>query len=107
MITPTPFIGGLILTLVEALGDYSLKKYVHGAGNGFLGLGVGVYLSLAGILVWLFQTLGLAIINSYWDGLSNIVTMVVAACLLNEKYTLKQWIGMAIVGLGLFLLDGH
>lgn len=102
--TPTPFIGGLILTLVEAVGDFSIKKYVQGSGLGFLGIGVGVYLSLVGLLVWLFKSLGLAITNSYWDATSNIISMVVGACLLHETYTLKQWLGMALVGFGMFLI---
>ncbi len=104
ILTPTPFVAGLILTLVEAVGDFSIKKYVQGSGYGFLGVGIGVYLSLVGLLVWLFKTLGLAITNSYWDATSNIISMFVGACMLGETYTLKQWLGMAIVGLGMFLI---
>jgi multidrug transporter EmrE-like cation transporter len=98
--------GGTLLSTIEIVGDYALKRYALGASWPFLALGTGIYLSLVGVLVWLFKTLGLAITNSYWDGTSNIISMVVAACFLNETYTLKQWIGMGIVGLGLFLI-GH
>jgi multidrug transporter EmrE-like cation transporter len=104
ILTPTPLVAGLLLTMVEAVGDFSIKKYVQGSGSGFLGVGIGVYLSLVGLLVWLFKTLGLAITNSYWDATSNIVSIFVGACLLGESYTLKQWLGMAIVGFGMFLI---
>ncbi len=102
--TLTPFLGGTLLSTVEAVGDYALKRYAQGAPWPFFAVGTGVYVCLAGILTWLFKTLGLAIINSYWDGTSNIISMVVAACFLNESYTLKQWLGMGIVGFGLFLI---
>ena len=102
--TLSPLAGGTLLSLVEIVGDYSLKRYTQGAGWPFLGIGVGIYLLLAGLLTWLFQTLGLAITNSCGDGTSNIVSMFVAACFLKETYTIKQWIGMGIVGLGLFLI---
>jgi multidrug transporter EmrE-like cation transporter len=102
--TVTPFTGGIILTLVEAVGDFSLKKYAMGASAGFLGLGVGIYGILAWILTWLFRHLGLAITNAYWDGMSNVMTMALGGILFGETYTLKQWAGMAIITVGLFLL---
>ena len=94
----------MILTLVESVGDYALKKYAIGGAAGFLGLGVGVYGILAGILVWLFRHLGLAITNAYWDGLSNIMTMILGGVIFKESYTPKQWAGMGIIAVGLFLL---
>lgn len=100
----SPFLGGTLLSIVEVVGNYALKRYALGSGLSFLGLGTGVYLSLVGILIWLFRSHGLALINAYWDGTSNIISMVVAACFLNEVYSLKQWIGMIITGFGIFLL---
>lgn len=102
--TVTPLIGGTLLSIVEAVGDYAIKRFALDGGWLFLSLGTGIYLSLVGILVWLFRTLGLAITNSYWDATSNIISMVVAAVFLKESYSLKQWLGMGIVGLGLFLI---
>lgn len=100
----TPLAAGTLLTVVESFGDYALKRYAQGGGLGFLGTGFGVYIGLAGLLAWIFQYLGLAITNSYWDATSNILSMIVGGVLLKETYTLKQWIGMSIVGLGLFLV---
>lgn len=100
----TPFFGGLMLTVVEALGDSALKKYALGAGNAFLISGLSVYAILAGMLAWLFKSLGLAITNAYWDGLSNLMTMGLGFFVFKEVYTVKQWIGMIVVTIGIVLL---
>lgn len=102
--TLSPLAGGTLLSLVEVIGNYGLKRYAQGANWPFLALGISVYMTLVGILVWLFKTLGLAITNSYWDATSNIISMFVAAFFLKESYTIKQWLGMGIVGVGLFLI---
>lgn len=99
-----PLLGGTLLSMVEAAGDYSLKRYAQGAGNLFFAGGLSVYGLLAVLLAWLFQTNGLAIINTYWDGTSNIINMLVAAFLLKEVYSVRQWIGMILVGFGLFIV---
>ncbi len=40
-------LGGTILTLVEGVGDFALKKYAIGGTWGFLPAGVSIYLVLA------------------------------------------------------------
>jgi multidrug transporter EmrE-like cation transporter len=100
-----PFLSGTLLSLVEAVGDYSLKRYATGAGSLFFGVGFAIYGLLAVILSWTFQSNGMAIVNTFWDGTSNIVNMLVAALLLKESYSFKQWLGMSIVSLGLFLIN--
>lgn len=101
-----PFIGGTILTLVEGVGDYALKKYAMGSAWGFLPLGVSIYVVVAFILVWLFKHIGFAILNATWDGLSNVFTMAVGYLVFKEVYTIREWIGMAMVTVGLVLING-
>lgn len=72
----------------------------------FFALGFGIYGALAAILVWLFKTLGLAITNAYWDALSNVTGMAIGYFLLKESYTFRQWVGMFILTLGMFLVNG-
>ena len=103
----TPAIGGLILTLVEGGGDLALKKYAIGGAGWLYGLGVGIYVIIAMILVQLFKTLGFAITNAYWDATSNLFTMGVGYLVLKESYTLRQWVGMIIVSAGLYLINGN
>ena len=99
-------VGGILLTIVEAVGDFALKKYAIGGAWTFLGLGVGVYVVLAGMLAILFKHLGFAILNASWDGTSNILTMLLGAFAFQETYTIREWLGMASVALGLFLING-
>ncbi len=101
-----PLVGGVLLSTVEALGDSALKKYAIDGGNWLLGAGIGVYVFLALILSHLFKSMGLAITNSYWDATSNLLTMAVGFLILKEKYTVRQWIGMFVVSIGIFLIDG-
>lgn len=98
-------VGGILLTVVEALGDYALKKYAIGGTSAFLGIGVGVYVILAGILAILFKHLGFAILNATWDGTSNLLTMLLGAFAFQETYTIREWLGMGSVAVGLFLIN--
>ena len=103
----SPLLGGTLLTVVESVGDYALKRFATGGSPLFFALGFGIYGSLAGILVWLFRTVCLAILNSYCDATSNVLSMMVGYFLLKEVYSVKQWIGMTIVTIGLFLINGN
>jgi multidrug transporter EmrE-like cation transporter len=100
----SPFISGTLLTVVEAFGDIALKQYAIGGSSLFLGAGVVVYGVLAFLLSWLFKFNGLAITNAMWDATSNIMTMGLGYFLFHEVYSLKQWIGMATVALGILLM---
>jgi drug/metabolite transporter (DMT)-like permease len=102
----TPALAGVILTLVEGAGDLALKKYATGGATWLFTFGTSVYIALALILTRLFTTLGFAITNAYWDATSNLFTMGVGYLILKESYTLRQWIGMIIVSLGLYLING-
>jgi multidrug transporter EmrE-like cation transporter len=100
----SPFVSGLLLTGLEAFGDTALKHYAIGGANWFLAAGVSVYGLLAGLLAWLFQYNGLAIVNAMWDATSNVMTMALGYFLFHETYTVRQWLGMAIVAFGIVLM---
>ena len=103
----TPLMGGTLLTLVESVGNYALKRYaLEGHPLAFL-VGFSIYGALATILVWLFRSFGLAIVNAYWDATSNVISMIVGYFLLHEVYSAKQWIGMFVVTAGMFLINGN
>lgn len=103
----TPFMGGTLLTLIESVGDYALKRYALEGNPLAFAVGFGIYGSLAAVLVWLFKSLGLAIVNAYWDATSNIISMIVGYFLLHEVYSAKQWIGMIVVTVGMLLINGN
>ena len=99
---PYAFIAAIVT--IEALGDYHLALY---ATKGLIGsLAIG-YLSYGTVLVFFIQsirTMGLAWSNSAWDGLSNIATNLVAIGALGEKATTTEYLGMALISMGLLLL---
>jgi multidrug transporter EmrE-like cation transporter len=99
-------IAGTLLTLVEGIGNYALKKYAIGSPWGYLSIGVMIYNALAFLLVWLFQHVGFAILNATWDATSNIFTMAVGYLVFKESYTVREWFGMALVTLGLVFING-
>lgn len=95
---------GVLLTLAESVGDYALKVFATNGSAPMLGLGMGVYAGLAGMLAWIFKFNGLAITNAFWDATSNVLTMFMGAVLFNETYTARQWAGMVVVTLGITLM---
>jgi multidrug transporter EmrE-like cation transporter len=101
-----PLLGGTLLTLVEGVGDYALKKYAIGGTWAYMPLGVITYVGLAFTLIWLFKHTGFAILNATWDGLSNVFTMAVGYLVFKESYTVREWAGMVMVTLGLVLING-
>lgn len=91
---------------IEAIGDWSFTYFIkEGQKNIFYKM-LG-YLCYIGVLE-LFQksilVKGLAWSNTAWDGWSNIATGLVAILVFKEKPSLKEFIGIALVSLGLFLL---
>ncbi len=101
-----PILGGSILTIVEGIGSYALKKYAIGGAWGYLSFGVTIYVALAFLLVWLFQHVGFAILNASWDATSNVMTMLIGSLAFKEVYTTREWAGMILVTLGLVLING-
>jgi multidrug transporter EmrE-like cation transporter len=91
---------------IEALGDWSFTRFVQDHRKNVFYKILG-YLSYIGILE-LFQksieTQGLSWTNSAWDGWSNLTTGAVAILYFGERPSLKQFIGILLISLGLFLL---
>ena len=94
---------GMSLTLVELVGDLSLKQYASNDDPLYLATGIASYLGLVYVLQNALRTEKLAIVNSYWDAYSNLMTTG-AGLMIGEIYTTKQTIGMLLIGVGLFLL---
>jgi len=96
----------LSIVTIEALGDWSFTKYVQGDRKNIWYKLLG-YVSYVGLLEFFQKSIevrGLAWTNSAWDGWSNLTTGLVAFVLFNEKPTLKQFVGMVLISVGLFFL---
>ena len=95
---------GIQLTLVELIGDIALRDYSKNGGDASLAIGTASYLGLEAILISKLKNNKLAIINGYWDGLSNIATTC-AGLALGESLTPLQITGLLMISAGLFMLE--
>lgn len=90
---------------VELISDVALKYAANGFGGLFLALGLAGY-ALVGYLVYATQGTGRlwGISNTSWNALNTLATAVVFAIVFNETYSTSQWVGIALVTLGLIIL---
>ena len=67
-------------------------------------LAYGAYLALAHELLGFLKNGSLTLVNANWDGISNIFTMIMGL-VLGEQFTQRQYLGLAMITLGLFLIN--
>lgn len=84
------------LTLIELIGDYGAK-----VDNPLLTY--GGYNALGWKLTSALKNNSLILTNSYWDGLSNIMTTILGWSL-GERPSANQWIGIILISAGIFVL---
>ncbi len=96
----------LPIVSIEALGDWGFTKFVQEGRKHPLYRILG-YVCYIGVLE-LFQksiaAKGLAWTNSAWDGWSNIATGAVALFIFQEKPSLKEFLGMILISVGILFL---
>ncbi len=96
------FIAGIVT--IEAFGDYMLARYAKEPVWWSLGAGYASYAILLSMFIKAIRNKGLAWANSAWDGWSNLATGLVAILAFGEKPTGKEYLGIALISAGLFLL---
>lgn len=98
------FKDGMILTLSEAVGDFSFKKAVTERDQRWRWVGHVAYLGLSQVLYGLLQRDKLAILNAYWDATSNVVTYAIGWLWFGEQITPTQHLGFGLTLIGSWLL---
>lgn len=96
---------GLILTLTELVGDFSLKTAVASNDEAFKMVGHASYLGLSQVLYTLLKENDLAVMNAAWDTFSNVVTLLVAKLFFGEELTMKQYFGFVLCLSGIYFLE--
>lgn len=91
------FQSGLVLSITELVGDYAAKK-----GNTILTL--GAYNLLALELLQFLNTGSLTLVNGNWDAISNVFTFALGY-LMGERFSRQQYLGLALISMGLFLIQ--
>lgn len=95
--TQPAFRAGLILSLTEIVGDYGAKiqnPVITLIGYNVLGLELLNFLRVG----------SLTLVNANWDGISNVCTMLLGFAM-GERFTQKQYLGLAMITIGLFLIE--
>lgn len=93
------------LSLVELVGDLSLRTYANGGALHFLGLGSLGYIGVVYFLIRSLRGSTLLYVNGMWDGLSALITTIASIVILQEGLkNVWQYIGIAFIICGLFLL---
>lgn len=92
----TSFQSGLVLTLTEFVGDYGAKQQ-----DAFLGY--GGYVALQWELQGMLRNNPLSLVNAYWDGISNLMTLGLGYAM-GERLSNSQLLGAVLISAGLILL---
>jgi multidrug transporter EmrE-like cation transporter len=93
------------LSTVEIVGDFALKEFANNGGIMPLAVGIGGYIGVVGLLIMSLQDSTVLLVNGAWDGMSSIIESLAAYLILGERFdNYLQYIGLAIIIVGLFLL---
>jgi len=95
----TSFSSGVVLTLTEFIGDYGAKIQ-----NPLLAY--GGYNLLSYELLGMLKNKPLSLVNAYWDGISNLMTLGLGYAL-GERLSGSQYAGALLISAGLFLLNNN
>lgn len=99
----------LSIVTIEAFGDWAFAKYVKEKRQRpvFKAMGYMSYVALLEMFQRAIQLNGLAWANAAWDGWSNLATGFVAIFIMKEKPSLREWIGLILITIGLFFLGSN
>ena len=94
-----------LLSLSEYIGDSNFKLYARSGELNHLGIGLVAYAVMISFLVKSLARSNLIYTNGMWDGVSALLTTILAFLLLGERLTnIQQWIGLAMIIGGIFAL---
>ena len=96
----------MLLTAVESVGDFSLKKYAMTNEPIFIGTASGAYMGLVYVLQRALRTSKLSSTNALWNGMTNITNTIIGVSL-GEKMEPREYIGIGLITLGILLVDGN
>jgi multidrug transporter EmrE-like cation transporter len=92
-----------VITMTELIGDLNLKTFATTNLSFHFYAGAFLYFILALELAVGFQTMGIGWLNGAWDGTSTVVS-VLAGRAMGEQLTGQQYLGLALIISGLYLL---
>lgn len=94
-----------LISLSEYIGDSNFKLYARSGQLNHLGMGLVAYAIMISFLIKSLARSNLIYTNGMWDGVSAVITTILAYLLLGERLTnIQQWIGIAMIIGGIFAL---
>ena len=93
-----------VVVFLELIGDTALRHYALKGGIMSLALGFGFYNYMLTWWIKALKRMPLAMGNAQWDGWSSLITALWCQFGLKEELTIRQWVGVYAVGIGLLLL---
>lgn len=95
----------LALSIVEIIGDTSLKQYANEKGDHYLGIGIFAYIGVVILLIICLQNSTILMVNNAWDGTSSLIESIFAYVVLGERFeNYLQYFGIFFIIIGLYLL---
>jgi len=95
----------IALSVVEIIGDSSLKSYANDEGIFYLGTGISAYIAIVVLLIISLQGSTLLMVNNAWDGTSSLLESLYAYFILGERFdNYLQYCGAFFIICGLYLL---
>lgn len=93
------------LSLMEIVGDVSLKAYANDKGIEYLSLGVAGYIGVVILLIVNLQGSSILLVNNGWDGMNSLLSTLYAYFILGERFeNYLQYFGVVLIISGLYLL---
>jgi multidrug transporter EmrE-like cation transporter len=94
------------LSAVEIVGDVAFKSFANDKGAVYLGIGVGAYTIMMGLLVIALQNSSILMVNNGWDAINGILESLFAYFVLGERFEhYTQYLGVMFIVLGMYLMD--
>lgn len=95
----------ILLSLVEIIGDFALKRFANEGGAVYFATGIVGYMGVIYFLIRSLQGSTILMVNGAWDGVSTLIESIAAFIFLGERFEhIGQYIGLLLIVLGLFLL---
>jgi multidrug transporter EmrE-like cation transporter len=93
------------LSCIEVIGNFGLKEFANRGGMLPLSVGIAGYVGVVGMLIVSLQDSSILMVNGAWDGMNTIIGSLAAYFILGERFdNYLQYVGLAVIVIGLFLL---
>lgn len=95
----------LILSAVEAFGDFNLRWYAQSNNPIYLGYGVIGYIAVVFYLIKCLRTQNVMYVNGMWDGISGVIGSLASYFILGDRLNRPiQYAGLLLIIMGIFML---